>query len=203
MEPSHAESYAQLVRDRVAEIPVPEQFRDPDVLVAGDGIAITVARPTPDRPRPVLTVGQRMAIEAPRDVIKGIVAVEVASASLADAPGQRARERAGWWAPTLAKVSIAAFVLGMLAGSPWLMFSGGIALIGVFFGWRERLIGAAAFRERVHAADELATEWVGRQSVHDALTWYAERAGEEPPAGFLAAQVAAPLLRQRITRLAS
>jgi hypothetical protein len=203
MQGSHAESYARLIADRVAEIPVPEWCRDPEVLIAGEGITLSVARPTADRPRPVLMVGERLAVEAPRDVVQGVVAVEVASVHLAGEPGQRARERAGSWAPTLGKVSVAVLLLGWLAGSPWLMFAGGVALIAVFVGWRERLAGAAAFRDRVHEADELAAEWVGRQTVHDALTWYAQRAGDEARPGVLTAQLAAPPLRDRVARLAA
>lgn len=199
MQGSHAESYARLIADRVAEIPVPAEFREPEVLIAGDGIAVSVARPTQDRPRPVLTVGERFAVEAPREVLKGVVAVEVASAHLAGLAGQRARERAGSWAPSLAKVSVVALVLAWLGGSPWLMFAAGIGLIAVFLGWRERLAGAAAFRQRVYQADELAAEWVGRQTVHDALAWYAQRAGDEPRPGVLSA----PPLRERVARLAS
>ncbi|MEU6710038.1 hypothetical protein ABZ897_01050 [Nonomuraea sp. NPDC046802] len=206
MEPSHAESYAHLIADRVAEIPLPTEcarFRDPEVLIAGDGFTASISPPTAGRTRPVLTVGERFAVEAPREVVQGAVAVEVASAHLAGQLGQRARERAGSWAPGLAKVSIVALVLGWLTGSPWLIFGAGIALIGVVFGWRERLGGAAAFRERVHAADELAAEWVGRQAVHDALSWYIERVGDEPRPGALSAQLAPPSVRVRLARLGS
>ncbi|MEW1842648.1 hypothetical protein AB0392_32290 [Nonomuraea angiospora] len=168
MQGSHAESYAQLVRDRVAEIPVPEQFRDPDVLI-GDGHTVTVARADQDRLRPVLTVGERLAVEAPRDVVKGVVAVHVARAHLGSP------SPAGQWVPTLLIFSGVFCVFGLATGLAPFLFIGGLGIIGGVLGWRARIEAAHELRARVHEADELAVTWVGRQSVVDGLRWLADR----------------------------
>ncbi|MEV1003371.1 hypothetical protein [Nonomuraea sp. NPDC050202] len=196
MQGSHAQSYAQLIADRVAEIPLPPEaawFRDPEVLIAGDGIEATIAPPAADRPRPVLTVGERLAVEAPRDVVKGIVAVHVARAHLGTP------EPAGLWAPLLLGFSTIVAVFGLLTGLAPFLFVGGIGLICSVLGWRSRIESAHALRERVHEADELAAAWVGRQSVADALQWLAGRPGDGHHHG--GGRLDPPALNDRLARL--
>ncbi|MFG1963053.1 hypothetical protein [Nonomuraea sp. NPDC049028] len=199
MQGSHAESYAQVVRERVAELPVPERFRAPDVLIS-DGCVVEVARPTTARPTPVLTVGERLAVEGSRAVVQGLVAVEVARVHL-DSAKRRVAERAGSWATGLLKTSAVVLVLGLLFSSAWLVFLGGLGLVGGTLGLRLRLAGAEAFRQHVYDADELAVSWVGRQAVVDALRWRAERADSEPTAGLVKARFSAPTVRDRLAHL--
>lgn len=190
MEPSHAESYARLIADRVAEIPVPAEFREPDVLIAGDGLEVAVARPTQDRPRPVLTVGERLAVEAPREVVKGVVAVHVARAHLG------IPEPAGQWAPILLGFSGVFSAFGLATGLAPFLALGGLGAIGGVLGLRARIAAADELRDRVRQADEVAAEWVGRQSVVDALGWLADRS--QPGT---AGRLAPPTIADRLTSL--
>ncbi|MEV4078918.1 hypothetical protein AB0J43_01325 [Nonomuraea fuscirosea] len=195
MQGSHAQSYAQLISDRIEEIQFPPEaawFRDPEVLIAGDGVEATIAPPAADRPRPVLTVGERLAVEAPRDVVKGIVAVHVARAQLGTL------ERTGLWAPMLLGFSTIFALFGLATGLAWFLFVGGIGFIGGMLGWRSRFETTQLIRERVHEADELATSWVGRQSVVDALRWLAGRPDHDHHDG---GRLDPPTLQDRLARL--
>ncbi|MCF6467432.1 hypothetical protein FAF44_03255 [Nonomuraea sp. MG754425] len=192
MQGSHAESYQRLIADRVAEIPVPERFRDPDVLIAGEGIEVSIAVPSTDRPRPVLTVGERLAVEAPRDVVKGVVAVHIARAHLGHpAP-------VGQWVPTLLIFSGVFVLFGLATGIAPFLFLGGIGIIGGVLGLRSRIEAAQVVRARVHQADELAADWVGRQAVVDGLRWVTDRA--EPDARF-GGRLAPPTVQDRLRAL--
>ncbi|TYB71289.1 hypothetical protein FXF51_02320 [Nonomuraea sp. PA05] len=195
MQGSHAQSYAQLISERVAEIPLPAEaawFRDPEVLIAGDGIEVAIAAPVAGRPRPVLTVGERLAVEAPRDVVKGIVAVHLARVHLGTP------ELAGLWAPFLLGCSTIVALFGLLIGLAPFLFVGGIGLIFSVLGWRSRIESAHALRGRVHEADELAVSWVGRQSVTEALRWLAGRSNHSHLGG---GRLDPPTLNDRLTRL--
>lgn len=198
MQDSAAESYAHLIRDRVADIPLPPEYQAPDILI-GDGCRVDVAPATAARPKPVLTVGERLAVEGPRDVVRGLIAIEAAAAHL-DTPEQRAAERAGAWAPGLLKASAVVAVMGLLFGSPWLVFLAGIGGIAGLLGIRARVAAADAVRQHLHAADELAASWVGRQAVVDSLRWYADRAAVEQR-GALASRFASPTILERLADL--
>ncbi|MGR6921097.1 hypothetical protein ACU635_43235 [[Actinomadura] parvosata] len=196
MQGSHAQSYAQLISDRIAEISLPPEaawFRDPEVLIAGDGVEVAIAAPAADRPRPVLTVGERLAVEAPRDVVKGIVAVHLARVHLGTP------EPAGLWAPMALGFSTILVLFGLVTGLAWFLFLGGIGLIGSMWGWLSRIESARGLRERVHEADELAASWVGRQSVVDALRWLAGRPDHGHHHG--GGRMDPPTLNDRLARL--
>ncbi|WP_188186819.1 hypothetical protein [Nonomuraea sp. SYSU D8015] len=196
MEPSHAQSYAQLISDRVSEIDLPAEaawFRDPEVVIAGDGIEVMVATPTADRPRPVLAVGERLAVEAPREVVKGVVAVQVARAHLGHP------EPAGQWATLLFGFSGVFLLFGLATGLAPFGFLGGLGVIGGVLGWRARIEFAHALRARVHEADELAVSWVGRQNVVDALHWLASRVEPDPRPG---GRLDPPTFHDRLAHLA-
>ena len=198
MQDSAAESYAHLIRDRVAEIPAPPQFRAPDVLI-GEGCGVWVSPPTKSRPKAVLTVGERLAVEGPRKVVQALVSVELASVHL-DTAERRAAERAGSWAPGLIKFSGVVLVLGLVFGGVWFMFFGGLGLMAGMLGLRSRLVGAEALREHIYAADELAASWMGRQAVVEGLRWIAEHVEEALPHPFVV-RFAAPTIQDRLAHL--
>ncbi len=196
MQGSAAESYAQLVRDRIAGIEGPVEFRDPDILIA-PGHAVTVTPATAARPCPVLTVGDRVAVEGSRELVQGLVALELAHAYRLG-PAQRRAKQAGSWAPMLSMISMFVMFLGMRSHAIGMVFVCGLALTAGIAGLRLRLRGVEAARSNIYSADEVAAGWVGRRAVVDALHWH--HGHTSPPTSFLP-PFALPSFRQRLTRI--
>ncbi|MEU7857872.1 hypothetical protein [Nonomuraea sp. NPDC049141] len=199
MDGSFAESYAQVARERVADIPVPARYAFPDVLIE-DGYGVRIVPSTPDNPKPVLTIGDRVILAGARGVMQGIVAVEVAQAHLATRE-RRSAEAAGGWAFPLIVCSAVLLGLGLLGAVTWFIALGGLGMTGGMLGVRPRLAGAQAMRERIFEADDLAVDWVGRQAVVDSLRWRAEQAEPESQPGPLGARFATPTIKERIAHL--
>lgn len=199
MEGSFADSAAQVVRERVNAIPVPARYCYPEVLVE-DGYGFRITPSTPERPKPILTVGERLALEASREIMQGIAAITIAQADLAT-PERRAAEQAGSWAPGALKFGAVLLLLGLLFGGTWFTFAGGLVLMAGIAGMRSKMAGSAAYRQRVYDADELAADWVGRQSVVDALRWLQQRHGREPEPGDIRKHFDPPQIRDRLRRL--
>jgi hypothetical protein len=192
------EAAALRVRELITEIAGQHQLPHPDVLI-GDGYEIALVPASSTRAAPVLTVGDRLAYEAPRTVLSGLLARELASASL-DTPQRRRAERVRAWMSGAVKVSIAVLGIGLLASNIIWTFSGGMGLVMVIYSlWST----SAMLRENTYAADKLAASWVGLQALVDGLRWQAERA--EPTvrrrSAVLTAAFAPPSVQDRLTEL--
>jgi hypothetical protein len=144
-------------------------------------------------------VGARFAREAPRDTQRAIIACEVARKHMAT-PSRRRVEQAGRWAATAIRAGIIILTAGLLLGSPAVTFAGAVTLIAGGMGLHQRVSGAQAVRDRVHAADELAASWVGRDTVVHGLQWQLEHS--LPERLRRASRFSPPTVQDRLAHLA-
>uniref|UniRef100_UPI003F490B44 hypothetical protein n=1 Tax=Nonomuraea sp. CA-251285 TaxID=3240002 RepID=UPI003F490B44 len=203
------QAYVQIIRDRLSSLEqaLPEDFRatDATVTIVDKGYGV---RARPSLTEPELQVGEgfarageyvsREGVTDIRDVLAAIIACEINRAHTANEAARRV-EQAGRWFSTVLRIAALMLGVGLVAGSAWLTFSGGIAVIVSAYGLRLRLAGIRAHRERIYRADATAADWVGRQAVVDGLQWWWRVRPAEPQPRLAA--FALPTVQDRLAAL--